>query len=80
MRDLNRLRNFDEIRIYLASAEEILSWSFGEILKPETINYRTFRAEREGLFDEKIFGPSKNFECYCGKYKGIRYRGKNGSY
>ncbi|OGC70050.1 DNA-directed RNA polymerase subunit beta', partial [candidate division WWE3 bacterium RIFOXYC1_FULL_39_7] len=54
---------------------EILSWSFGEVTKPETINYRTFKAEREGLFDERIFGPVKNFECYCGKYRGIRYKG-----
>jgi len=75
MKSLNQLRNFDAIRIYLASSEEILSWSYGEITKPETINYRTFKPEREGLFDERIFGPSKNYECYCGKYKGIRYKG-----
>ncbi|MBU1966893.1 DNA-directed RNA polymerase subunit beta', partial [Patescibacteria group bacterium] len=61
--------------IYLASGEEILSWSHGEVTKPETINYRTFKSERDGLFDERIFGPSKNYECYCGKYKGIRYKG-----
>src|SRR4030067_149150 len=75
MKYLNDLKNFDAIRIYLASPEEILSWSFGEVTKPETINYRTFKAEKYGLFDEQIFGPVKNYECYCGKYKGIRYKG-----
>jgi DNA-directed RNA polymerase subunit beta' len=75
MRNLNGLREFDSLKIYLASADDVLSWSFGEVTKSETINYRTFRCEREGLFDEKIFGPSKNFECYCGKYKGVRYGG-----
>lgn len=75
MKYLNQLRDFDALRIHLASTEEILDWSFGEVTKPETINYRTFRAVRGGLFDEKIFGPTKNFECYCGKYKGIRYKG-----
>ena len=75
MKYLNELKNFDAIKIYLASPEEMLSWSFGEVTKPETINYRTFKAEKDGLFDEKIFGPVKNYECYCGKYKGIRYKG-----
>ena len=75
MKYLNQLRDFDALRIHLASTEEILNWSFGEVIKPETINYRTFKAVRGGLFDEKIFGPTKNFECYCGKYKGIRYKG-----
>ena len=75
MKYLNQLREFDALRIHLASTQEILDWSFGEVVKPETINYRTFRAVRGGLFDEKIFGPTKNFECYCGKYKGIRYKG-----
>jgi DNA-directed RNA polymerase subunit beta' len=75
MKDLNQLRNFDAIKIYLASTDEILSWSFGEVTKPETINYRTFKSERDGLFDERIFGPTKNYECYCGKYKGIRFKG-----
>ena len=75
MKDLNQLKHFDAIRIYLASTAEILQWSHGEVLKPETINYRTFKPEREGLFDERIFGPVKNFECYCGKYRGIRYKG-----
>ena len=59
----------------MASPEVIKSWSFGEVTKPETINYRTQRSERHGLFDEKIFGPDKDYECYCGKYKGIRYKG-----
>src|SRR3989344_1045196 len=75
MKDLNNLKSFDSIKIYLASNDEMYAWSFGEVVKPETINYRTFRPEREGLFDERIFGPSKNYECYCGKYKGIRYKG-----
>ena len=66
---------FDSIAISVASPEQMLSWSHGEVTKPETINYRTQRAERDGLFCEKIFGPTKNFECYCGKYKGIRYKG-----
>ena len=74
MRELSSLKNFDQIKIYLADTEEVLGWSHGEVTKPETINYRTFKAEREGLFDERIFGPVKNYECYCGKYKGIRYR------
>ncbi len=75
MKDLTQLKNFDAIRIYLASSDEMLAWSNGEVTKPETINYRTFKPEREGLFDERIFGPVKNFECYCGKYRGIRYKG-----
>ena len=66
---------FDLMSLKLASPERILEWSFGEIVKPETINYRTQRSERGGLFDEKIFGPEKDYECYCGKYRGIRYRG-----
>jgi len=75
MRDINKLKDFDALRIYLASTEDILGWSYGEVTKPETINYRTFKSERDGLFDERIFGPTKNYECYCGKYKGIRYKG-----
>src|SRR5680860_598402 len=67
--------HFDTILIKMASPERILDWSYGEVTKPETINYRTQRSERGGLFDEKIFGPEKDFECYCGKYKGIRYKG-----
>jgi DNA-directed RNA polymerase subunit beta' len=68
-------QNFDTITLKLASPERILEWSFGEITKPETINYRTQRSEKAGLFDEKIFGPDKDYECYCGKYRGIRYKG-----
>ncbi len=67
--------DFNEIRLRLASPEEILSWSYGEVTKPETINYRTQKPERDGLFCEKIFGPVKDFECTCGKYKKVRYRG-----
>ena len=66
---------FDSIRIGLASPDKILEWSRGEVTKPETINYRTLKPEREGLFCEKIFGPSKDWECHCGKYKKIRYKG-----
>ncbi|MBI4054395.1 MAG: DNA-directed RNA polymerase subunit beta', partial [Candidatus Doudnabacteria bacterium] len=66
---------FKSVRIKLASPETILSWSHGEVTKPETINYRTQRPEKDGLFDEKIFGPVKDWECYCGKYKRIRYKG-----
>ena len=68
-------QNFNMISIHVASPEVIEKWSFGEITKPETINYRTQRSERGGLFDEKIFGPDKDYECYCGKYRGIRYKG-----
>jgi DNA-directed RNA polymerase subunit beta' len=68
-------RKFDKILMRLASPERILEWSHGEVIKPETINYRTQRSEKGGLFDEKIFGPEKDFECYCGKYRGIRYKG-----
>jgi DNA-directed RNA polymerase subunit beta' len=67
--------DFSGLMIRLASPEDILSWSKGEITKPETINYRTLRPEKDGLFDERIFGPTKDFECYCGKYKRIRYKG-----
>jgi len=67
--------HFDTIGIKLASPDRIKEWSYGEVTKPETINYRTQRSERNGLFDEKIFGPDKDFECYCGKYRGIRYKG-----
>ena len=68
-------QTFDEIRISLASPERILSWSYGEIRKPETINYRTFKPERDGLFCARIFGPIKDYECLCGKYKRMKYRG-----
>ncbi|MEI6420064.1 MAG: DNA-directed RNA polymerase subunit beta' [bacterium] len=69
------LNDFDVVSLRLASPERIKEWSFGEVTKPETINYRTQRSERQGLFDEKIFGPDKDYECYCGKYRGIRYKG-----
>ncbi len=71
----SRSVDWDALRLSLASPERILSWSRGEITKPETINYRTQRSEKHGLFDEKIFGPERDYECYCGKYKGIRYKG-----
>ena len=66
---------FDRIRISLASPDKILSWSYGEIKKPETINYRTFKPERDGLFCARIFGPTKDYECLCGKYKRMKYKG-----
>ncbi len=69
------VNNFDSIRIGLASPEQIRQWSKGEVKKPETINYRTLKPEREGLFCEKIFGPTKDWECHCGKYKRVRYKG-----
>ena len=67
---------FESIKIGLASPEQIREWSYGEVKKPETINYRTLKPEKEGLFCEKIFGPTKDWECYCGKYKRVRYKGK----
>jgi DNA-directed RNA polymerase subunit beta' len=73
--DLKNIIDFSGLIIKLASPEEIRSWSRGEVTKPETINYRTLRSEKDGLFCERIFGPTKNWECYCGKYKRIRYRG-----
>jgi len=73
MKTLNKT-DFDYISIKLASPEQIKDWSYGEVTKPETINYRTGRSERGGLFDEKIFGPEKDYECYCGKYRRIRYK------
>jgi DNA-directed RNA polymerase subunit beta' len=75
-RSLNKQKaNFDQITISLASPDQILERSFGEVLKPETINYRSYKPERDGLFCERIFGPVKDYECYCGKYKRIRYKG-----
>src|ERR1700691_2307636 len=68
-------QSFDQIRIAIASPEQIRSWSFGEIKKPETINYRTFKPERDGLFCARIFGPIKDYECLCGKYKRMKFRG-----
>lgn len=67
--------DFDSVKISLASADQIRSWSHGEVKKPETINYRTLKPEKDGLFCEKIFGPAKDWECSCGKYKGIRFKG-----
>ena len=67
--------SFNAIRISIASPEQIRSWSHGQVSKPETINYRTLRPEKDGLFCERIFGPTKDWECFCGKYKRIRYRG-----
>jgi DNA-directed RNA polymerase subunit beta' len=75
MENITKVSDFDSVRLTLASPEQILGWSTGEITKPETINYRTQRYEPDGLFCEKIFGPSKDWECYCGKYKRIRYSG-----
>ncbi len=69
------INNFDAIEIALASSKKVRSWSWGEVLKPETINYRTLKPEKDGLFCERIFGPTKDWECYCGKYKRVRYKG-----
>lgn len=74
MKDITIL-DFKSLKIVLANKEDILNWSYGEVTKPETINYRTLRPEKDGLFDERIFGPTKDWECYCGKYKRIRHRG-----
>src|ERR671923_562295 len=70
-----KLENFDALKLSLASPETILSWSHGEVTKPETINYRTLRPERDGLFCERIFGPTRDWECHCGKYKRVRFKG-----
>ena len=72
MVDVNK---FKSMQVGLASPETIRSWSYGEVTKPETINYRTLKPEKDGLFDERIFGPTKDWKCACGKYKGIRYKG-----
>src|SRR6202161_3655137 len=69
------INNFAAIEISLASSKQIRSWSSGEVTKPETINYRTLKPEKDGLFCERIFGPTKDWECYCGKYKRVRYKG-----
>ena len=69
------VNDFDKIRIGMASPEQIREWSSGEVKKPETINYRTLKPERDGLFCERIFGPQKDWECHCGKYKRVRYKG-----
>ena len=67
--------DFNGIRLKVASPEDVLRWSYGEVIKPETINYRTQRPEKDGLFSERIFGPTKDWECYCGKYRRVRYKG-----
>jgi DNA-directed RNA polymerase subunit beta' len=69
------VNHFDQIKIGLATADSIRTWSNGEVKKPETINYRTLKPEKDGLFCEKIFGPTKDWECYCGKYKRVRFKG-----
>jgi DNA-directed RNA polymerase subunit beta' len=71
----DRINDYSSVSIKIASPEEIRSWSYGEVKKPETINYRTYRPEKDGLFCERIFGPEKDWECFCGKYKGIKYKG-----
>ncbi|HPX94036.1 MAG TPA: DNA-directed RNA polymerase subunit beta' [Candidatus Moranbacteria bacterium] len=75
MENITKVSDFNSVRLKLASPKDIMNWSHGEVTKPETINYRTQRYEKDGLFCEKIFGPSKDWECYCGKYKRIRYKG-----
>src|ERR1700736_3483857 len=69
-----KLVHFKALLIMLASKDDVLNWSYGEVTKPETINYRTLRPEKDGLFDERIFGPTKDWECSCGKYKGVRFK------
>src|SRR5207248_2444065 len=71
----DRINDYGSVRISLASPHDIRSWSFGEVKKPETINYRTYRPEKDGLFCERIFGPEKDWECSCGKYRGMKYKG-----
>ena len=75
IKDAVNVVDFKSMRISVASPEDILSWSHGEVLKPETINYRTQKPERDGLFAENIFGPTRDWECYCGKYRKVRYSG-----
>ena len=72
MLDVNE---FDKLRIGLATADDIRNWSYGEVKKPETINYRTLKPEKDGLFGEQIFGPTRDWECACGKYKRVRFKG-----
>ena len=71
----DRINDYGAVRISLASPHDIRSWSFGEVKKPETINYRTYRPEKDGLFCERIFGPEKDWECTCGKYRGMKFKG-----
>lgn len=75
LKQQNKTEEFDNIRIGLAAPDMVRSWSFGEVKKPETINYRTFKPERDGLFCARIFGPVKDYECLCGKYKRLKHRG-----
>ena len=75
MKNNQQKTNIGKIFLKLASPEKILEWSKGEVTRPETVNYRTQRSEKNGLFDERIFGPEKDYECYCAKYRGIRYKG-----
>ena len=75
LKQQGQVEDFDAIKVGLASPDMIRSWSFGEVKKPETINYRTFKPERDGLFCAKIFGPIKDYECLCGKYKRLKHRG-----
>ena len=70
-----RINDYTSVRVSLANPHDIRSWSYGEVKKPETINYRTYRPERDGLFCERIFGPEKDWECACGKYRGMKYKG-----
>src|SRR5258706_13613419 len=71
----SRINEIESVTIKLASPDDIRRWSYGEVKKPETINYRTYRSEKEGLFCERIFGPERDWECFCGKYKGIKHKG-----
>lgn len=71
----DRINDYGSVKINLASPNDIRSWSFGEVKKPETINYRTYRPEKDGLFCERIFGPERDWECACGKYKGTKFKG-----
>ena len=71
----DRVNDYASVKISLASPNDIRSWSFGEVKKPETINYRTYRPEKDGLFCERIFGPERDYECACGKYKGTKFKG-----
>ena len=71
----DRVNDYTSVKISLARPQDIRSWSFGEVKKPETINYRTYRPDKDGLFCERIFGPEKDWECACGKYRGMKYKG-----
>jgi len=71
----DRVNDFTSVKVTLASPNDIRAWSYGEVKKPETINYRTYRPEKDGLFCERIFGPERDYECACGKYKGTKYKG-----